>query len=783
MKRFLFKYSAAILVVLCLLLALYLRVAVPYHLVFTDAGVRFTEVDAYAHMRLVDNTLAHFPERTPFDPYTYYPEGAPVYYPPLFTLFLSGTVWLFSFGSPTPVSTDVIGALFPAVLGALTVIPVFFLGRALFNRWAGVIAALLVAILPGEILGRTMLGFTDHHVIEILFPTIAMLFLVLALKSARQIRWKLARQNLTDRQVLKTAVLGVLAGLFLGLYLQMWAGGSLFVLILFIYFILQFVIDYWKKKPTGYLTVVATITMLVASLITLPFLPRYYSQPLYFISLSIATLTPALIQLFTVVIVKKRVHPFLYAGCLLGTGIVATGILYFVNPALLKSLLTNFQILNPSGTDLTIGEVSPLLFPDGVFSLSLAWANFTTGFFLSAFAFCILVSQVLKNGEPDKTLLAVWSLCIFIMMLGQRRFAYYYAIDVALLTGYFGWLILKWAGLKEVFIQNLAAVKQKIARHTTLPGGIQALKRLTALGALALVFIPDIGPAVNTASQLSFAPDEAWMESLTWLKNNSPPPFTGQDLYYGVVEKTNSGLCYDYPDAAYGVMAWWDYGNWITRIAHRMPNNAPSGGRSPEVAECLIAPDESDAIKLTEELGSRYIIIDFSTVTTKFHAVCTWTNTGRDKYFDTYYRENNGKLESMTLFYPEYYRTLAVRLYSFDGAEVTPDSCPVIAYNEKTGNDGQKLKVITDVFQFKTYAEVESFVAAQKSANYRIISPDPFVSPAPLTALKDYRLVYQSPGSSGPAHPTRSTPVKIFIYLGHKPEGQYTQSAGEPGNS
>ncbi len=147
-----YTIAIGVLLFLCFALAIFLRVALPYDQIFKGDIVKFADGDAYSHMRLVDNLLQHFPNRTAFDPYTFFPEGAPVYYPPLFTLFLGSTIWLFSFGVPTAHSINIIGALFPAVLGSLTIIHIFFIGKQLFNPWAGLIAAFLAAILPGEVL-------------------------------------------------------------------------------------------------------------------------------------------------------------------------------------------------------------------------------------------------------------------------------------------------------------------------------------------------------------------------------------------------------------------------------------------------------------------------------------------------------------------------------------------------------------------------------------------------------------------------------------------------------
>jgi len=65
------------------------------------------------------------------------------------------------------------------------------------------------------------------------------------------------------------------------------------------------------------------------------------------------------------------------------------------------------------------------------------------------------------------------------------------------------------------------------------------------------------------------------MSSLTWLRENTQDPFGNPNFYYELREPLPPGESYDYPESAYGVMAWWDYGYWISRIAHRLPNANP----------------------------------------------------------------------------------------------------------------------------------------------------------------------------------------------------------------
>ncbi len=672
-SRIFSKYLAGIMVALCAGIALYLRIALPYDQVFSGEWIKFTGADAYSHMRLVDNLLQHFPIRSAFDPYTFYPQGAPVYYPPLFSVFLGGVIWLFGLGSPSPQMIDTIGAFFPAVLGALTVIPVYFIGRELFNRWVGVIAAGLVALLPGEFLGRTMLGFTDHHAAEVLFSVVAMLFLLLAIKTAR--RRQLTFKHLINRDwrvITRPLVYGLLAGLFLGNYLLVWAGGLLFVFIIFVYFVCQFLIDYFKHKSSEYLCFASAVTFLAAAVVTLPFLPEHYSRPLYFISLSVAILAPLVLSAVFILMAKRQIRPGYYLLSVVGIGVLGITMFYIIDPSLLKSMLANFGILAPSGLDLTIGEVQPLLFPDGSLSFSVAWANFTTSFFLSLIALGVAIYVVIKRGDGDNMFLVVWSLAILAVTLGQRRFAYYFAINVALLSGYLSWLILRFSGFREATAEAVNAsrnIREGAKKRVFRPGSNRVSMTLGVVVVFFLVFFPNIKPAVDLTSQAPYAPADAWYESLSWLRENSPEPFGDPDFYYELAESPPPGENYEYPDSAYGVMAWWDYGHWITRIARRLPNHAPGGGRIALVADCFIAQDEASANKVITKLDSRYVVIDYATVIPKFHAISTWAGTSREEFFDVYHQAQDGKLVPIVLFYPEYYRSLVVRLYNFDGRE------------------------------------------------------------------------------------------------------------------
>jgi len=604
---------AGIIIALFFGIALFLRAYLPYDQVFSGEWIKFTSVDAYYQMRLVDNLVHNFPQLTNFDPYLLYPFGIAIDNIHFFNWLLAGISWVIGLGSPSQHTIDVVAVYFPAVLAALTVIPVYFIGKELFGRWAGVLSAGLIAILPGEFLGRSILGFTDHHVAETLFTATAMMFLVLAIKASRERGLTLGHLRHRDWAMSRRPIIfSLLSGLFLGIYLITWIGGLLFVFIIASYFFIQFIIDHLRRQSTDYLVPVGIITFFTTLIIYILF----SRSALSLVSLGIASLIPIVMNVASRLMTQKGIKPLYYLLALVGSGGVVIIIIYAISQSLFHSIFGQFDIFFWSGSR-TILEMQPILYPRGELTTQLAWGNFNTNFFLippwpqlpsllhwipglSLISLGILTYLVIKQGNAEKSVLIVWSVVILLATLGQRRFAYYFAINAAVLTGYLSWQFLRFAGFKKLTAKPVET-SERLKREKARPkkrqkAGFRLTYRhinmaLAVIIVFFLVFFPNIKPTISIASQAHFAPDDAWTSSLSWLKENTPEPFDKPDFYYQLYEPPLLEERYHYPESAYGVMAWVDYGYWITRIAHRPVNLTPGPGGA-YVAKFFLSQDE-----------------------------------------------------------------------------------------------------------------------------------------------------------------------------------------------
>src|SRR5207237_4553433 len=191
------------------------------------------ESHAWYHMRLIDNPTRNYPHRATLDPYLG-AEAPVVAVPLLFDLFVGGVAWLMGLGAPAPRTVELVGAMVPPILGALTTLPVYLIGQRLFDRRTGLLAAALLAIAPGQLLARSVLGFTDHHVAEALLTAITILAAVAALQAPTP-RARFVRAGLT--------------GLALSAYLMAWSGGALLVFVLCAWGVVQYVLDDARREP------------------------------------------------------------------------------------------------------------------------------------------------------------------------------------------------------------------------------------------------------------------------------------------------------------------------------------------------------------------------------------------------------------------------------------------------------------------------------------------------------------------------------------------------------
>ena len=666
--------------------ALWIRI-LPSNTVFLSNGfVRFVSNDAWYHMRTLNLLLNNYPKRVFFNPMTEYPYGNYIHFGPLYDQMMAITSLILGLGHPSSELVNHIGAYFPAVLGALTVIPVYYIGKYIGGRKTGILASILIAFAPGQFLSRSMIGFTDHHVAESLFSTSFIMFFMLALISAK--RNKLSFEDIFNKRinVLKEPLIySVIAGIMYSAYQLTWPGAPLFALIIMVYALFQYILNNLHKESSDYLGIVGIPTFFVSAILVLPFIhPDMGFQMFYYSWFHAVTAFGAMIGFVALsyiekVFIKRELSSYYYPLAVFGIGIIGLIAVSIVSPSLYSIIIngpsTIFGI--QQGGASTIAEASSIFYSGNNFTLSKVYGNFTApGFIASLLGIFILIANIARRPKPQEVLTFVWSVLILFAIFGQNRYAYYYSVNVAVLSAYVGGLLLekvKWNELDDKF-------KANVKSSADIPGFLKFIRVEQVIAVLAILVVLVL-PVYGSAMQYTHGssdPNGEWLEASLWLRSNTPDP--GMN-YNAIYEAPKSGELFQYPSTAYGVMSWWDYGHFIEVIGHRMPNANPFqagiGGRrgsinetnAPGAATFFTAQSEEEASAVLEAVdprpdkaGARYIMSDSKMATDIFLAMPEWT-LDTEGYFKPYWTGNGYQYLPST----RYFNSMESRLHIMDG--------------------------------------------------------------------------------------------------------------------
>lgn len=657
-----------------------MRVILPYKNIMKDPP-RYAADDGVYHMRIVENLLfgGHYPKKIYFDPFTYFPYGTYIHFAPLYDQLLAGIVWIAGFGRPTMELLHKIAPFYPPILGTLAVIIVFFIGKILWDDWAGLFSAFLMAI-SRAFLFRSILGATDHHQAETLFSSIAILFFLLALKN----------HNFKK----KFFIFSFLSGISLGLYFLTWIGGLLFLFIFFLTIVGYYLIEFLRGNFQNWILILGMVSFSIAFLMILPFFghPDIWKSPLYNIT-HIVSFSLGILGFFFLLILEKffqktKVKPWLFLLNFLFLGLFFIFLFREIFPTGFQAIIESFKTINVGLTSQQgnpawrkfarelIGEMHPL-------TLRGALDYFSFNFWLFLIVFFYFIFEFFKKRKPESLFLVIWALTlilisgIFFTKIGQNRFIYYLVVPISLFSGYLTVKAISFSlsTTKEVLKEKKRDIYRILA------------SLLVFFNIIYFVFYPFpfnlIEPFPNNLPKIikdsvgfaKFAggqPEDVY-ETLKWLKENTPDPGLDYFALYeepGVDKETGKIRPYSYPETAYGILASWDLGHMITYYAHRIPNANPFQQGLGKVEKAEIVPgettffieiNEEKACQMLERLGTKYIITDFegADAYSAFGGKPKWAKESVEDY---YLKERN---------IPSRYYDWAmiVRLHFLDGRE------------------------------------------------------------------------------------------------------------------
>ena len=422
----------------------------------------------------------------------------------------------------------------------------------------------------------------------------------------------------------------------------------------------------------------------------------------------------------------------------------------------LSGLFLEIDWFSPWRAEGYVLEATPLMQSSAWRPIPL-WTEFTTSLVLCLLALPSCISPAASRTGAGVRLLLLWALVSLAATFGQVRFAYYLAIGVALLAGLGADLLLGWLAptRTQVGATSEREVERVVWRVAAWRTGVAASLAL----AMALPGVTVL--ARQARLQTPVTSDR--FDALQWMRTNTPEPFGDADAYYSSRVSQPS---------QYGVLAWWDFGYWVTRVARRVPISNPRQSGVDDAATFFLADEPAQASQVLERVGVRYVMVDAILQAAPEPTPRTWFGFFRSMALvrnrpssgdcDTF-RPMGGSDQAPVLYcYPEYYRSMVVRLYAFGGKAVAAQSIWVIEVGEAAPGEPRPIKA---EWPFAAYEEALRFSRTRPAGQLRIVSKNLLSSCVPLEAAADYTLVYRSLRRQGltPAGPGPSV-VQIFEY-------------------
>lgn len=562
-----------------------------------ESGVLLPGYDEYYHMRRILYSVANFPHTLWFDSYLNYPQGLEITWPPLFDQLTAA--FCFLLGQRSPGGVEMAASLFPILIGVAAIAVVYFLVRELFDHKTALLAAFMTALAPYYLL-YTMFAALDHHCLEVLFSLVILLFTVLAINRPE-----------------KRYLFALLAGLSMAALAYTWQGADVYLGIFVIYAAISITLDLKNAKSPRPLGEVMLAAFALALILVLPFGRTPWLNASL---LGISAMTAAVaIMLAASHILRKR-----KASWKAFPAILFAFVLLFAALARLEGGLFGLASVVQSGLEYIwgggligkIGEAEPLIYDAETFSqVAFSWLGFNLIVTLAGLA--ALAAYIRRSCGPKRQgmiLLLTWTAATLLLTFGQARFLYISTVSMGVLISILFFSMLERLGRRSAAGQpdgDLAEGEQAAMRAK----GRASTPMILLLSLILL--LPTAWDAASFARSTPPAVAGDWQESLAWLKENS-----------------NATSFYDLPQQTpeYGVMNWWDYGNWIVYLANRpvVSNNFQAGVQ--DAAAFYLSESEDEACSLLDAKRCRYVLVDYDLIFAKLAAVTIWLNEDIGSY-------------------------------------------------------------------------------------------------------------------------------------------------------
>ena len=576
------------LIVALMVFMLWIRVQ-SYDNFVIDGEYYFTGNDPWYHFRETTYTVMNYPFTMPYDIWTQYPSGRLAgQFGTLWDQMVATAILIVGFGNPTEAQAGAVMLVATPVMAVLCAIPVYYITRRYVNRPAALFSVLLLALVPGQFLTRSLVGSYQHHAAETFFMSVAVLAMLVALSVSNRHNpvWELVVDR--DFEALKKPfVYSVLAGVATALYLYVWQPGVLLIGIFGIFFAIKITSDVVHEdtpEPTvfvGAISLTITGLLLIIPLESFSFGVTDYSYTQIVLPIGVAfgcLFLGGLARQFE----QRKIDPVNYPIAVGGILAVVAVFMFLVLPDLWSTLYGNFVQFVGLGADdtrATIAEaqtllsqgsgvepiirefgltffvgiagllmlvIAPLIRSENTNHTFYALGGFgVIGLFVALpaipellFGFTgdwqvvtLAIGALLLVGatyqvrySAEELLLVVWTAFLLSATFTQLRFSYYLVIPIVVLNGIVVAKVITWINLDA---DSAASAREKLRT-------IEGWQAMVVSAVLLAVLVPGLIIPVEAAGSAGTAWEigaqggpgavVAWDDSLEWMSEDTPYP-------------------------------------------------------------------------------------------------------------------------------------------------------------------------------------------------------------------------------------------------------------------
>lgn len=380
--------------------------------------------DSYYWQRIIDYS-AETGKQLYWDPVINYPDGIRNPRPPFYSMSIVVPA-VFAQGLFESLDDAVGWSLLwsTAFWGALTIIPTYFVGKEIFGRRAGLVAAFFLAIMPSHV-QRSVFSGADHDSFILFFIVLTFFFLLRAIKTQEHKKWV---DNWRSRASIKAGlssyfresrtpiIYALMAGVAYGCVIMAWVGFGYVAVIILAYYVIQILLNKFKGFDSTSITIIISLTMAFGYLLSFPV---YYEQSLIPVRFDVPVYLFVVAVLFGFLFVISRDYPWTLTlpaiFLVLGVGIL---VINAVDPSLAEAILSGQGYFVKNKLYSTIAEARAPQFSE----LAMSFGMVT--FFLSLIGLMWAIVKVPKKATAEYIFIVVWLGAAIFMAISAGRFMF-----------------------------------------------------------------------------------------------------------------------------------------------------------------------------------------------------------------------------------------------------------------------------------------------------------------------------------------------------------------------